>query len=239
MRSVCYHLASAASAHVVCAVAVTCLIKANDIFVKNGRFHIAATHEKEIAEIYETQLQDYPQAIKFYLSAADRFAIDDSVAIAQSCSIKAAMLAANMEDYEKAAGLFEENAESSAHDQLRKYSVKDHLFRAGLCRLCLDVSLCVLCRCFNSRKWCLVCLDLQDLVGAKRAFARYSTIDYAFSTSKEHELLDSLAAVIETGDVEQFTELVTKWDRTNAMDEWKTRVLLKIKQSMDEEPSLT
>jgi alpha-soluble NSF attachment protein len=121
-------------------VAVNCLNRANEIFLKNGRFHIAATHEKEIAEIYEQTLNEPEKAIKYYLSAADRFSIDDSVAIAQGCSLKAATISAEIEKYEEAAKLFESIAEDSANDQLRKYSVKDYLFRAGLCRLCLDVN---------------------------------------------------------------------------------------------------
>ena len=124
-----------------CVVAVKCLLRANEIFIKNGRFHIAATHEKEIAEIYEQLLNDPPQAVKYYLLAADRFSIDDSVAIAQGCSIKAATIYAEIGNYEEAAVLFEKNAEDSISDQLRKYSVKDYLFRAGLCRLCSDVTL--------------------------------------------------------------------------------------------------
>lgn len=120
---------------------MNCLNRANEIFLKNGRFHIAATHEKEIAEIYEQTLNEPEKAIKYYLSAADRFSIDDSVAIAQGCSLKAATISAEIEKYEEAAKLFESIAEDSANDQLRKYSVKDYLFRAGLCRLCLDVNL--------------------------------------------------------------------------------------------------
>lgn len=121
-------------------MAIKCLLRANEIFIKNGRFHIAATHEKEIAEIYEQTLCDPEKAIKFYLSAADRFSIDDSVAIAQGCSVKAATICGEIGKFEEAAGLFESVAEESSSDQLRKYSVKDYLFRAGLCRLCLNVS---------------------------------------------------------------------------------------------------
>ena len=120
-------------------VAIKCLLRANEVFVKNGRFHIAATHEKEIAEIYEQSLSDPENAIKFYLSAADRFSIDDSVAISQGCSIRAATICGEIGKFEEAAKLFEANAEESSSDQLRKYSVKDYLFRAGLCRLCLNV----------------------------------------------------------------------------------------------------
>lgn len=120
-------------------VAIKCLIRANEIFVKNGRFHIAATHEKEIAEIYEQSLNDPKKAVKFYLSAADRFSIDDSTATAQGCTIKAATIYGDIGNYEEAAKLFEGMAEEMANNQLTKYSVKDYLLRAGLCRLCLDV----------------------------------------------------------------------------------------------------
>lgn len=115
------------------------MVRANETAVKNGRFHMAARHEKEVAEIYEQQLDQPEDAIKYYLSAADRFSLDDSTAIAQGCSIQAASLAAKIGKYEQAAKLFEENAESCVTDSLRRYSVKDYLFRAGLCRLCLDV----------------------------------------------------------------------------------------------------
>ena len=107
--------------------------------MKNGRFHIAATHEKEIAEIYEQTLNNPQQAIKFYLSAADRFSIDDSTATAHGCTIKAATLSGEIGNYEEAAKLFEATAEEMANNELTKYSVKDYLLRAGLCRLCLDV----------------------------------------------------------------------------------------------------
>lgn len=120
-------------------VAIKCLMRANEIFVKNGRFHIAATHEKEIAEIYEQTLNDPQNAIKFYLSAADRFSIDDSTATAQGCTIKAATISGDIGNYEEAARMFEGIAEEMANNQLTKYSVKDYLLRAGLCRLCLDV----------------------------------------------------------------------------------------------------
>ena len=63
-----------------CLVAIDCLNRANEIFIRNGRFHIAATHEKEIAEIYEQLLEDFAKARDFYLKAADRYSIEDSQA---------------------------------------------------------------------------------------------------------------------------------------------------------------
>ena len=47
-------------------------------------------------------------------------------------------------NYEEAAKLFEGIAEEMANNQLTKYSVKDYLLRAGLCRLCLDVRIVIM-----------------------------------------------------------------------------------------------
>lgn len=77
------------------------------------------------------------------------------------------------------------------------------------------------------------------MVGAKKAFERYCQIDSTFASTKEYPFLTDIAAALEDGDVDAYTELVTKWDRTNAMDDWKTEILLKIKRMIDEEPSLT
>ena len=77
------------------------------------------------------------------------------------------------------------------------------------------------------------------MIGAKKAFERYSSIDFTFSSTKEYGLLNDIAEAMEKGDLESFSDVVTKFDKTNVVDEWKTKILLKIKNSIDEEPSLT
>lgn len=51
--------------------------------------------------------------------------------------------------------------------------------------------------------------------------------------------MKAIAEALETGDVDTYTDLVVKWDKTNVMDDWKTEVLLKLKKMIDSEPSLT
>ncbi len=77
------------------------------------------------------------------------------------------------------------------------------------------------------------------MIGAKKFFEKYTTIDFSFASSKEYAFLQEIAESIENGDIEKFADAATKWDRTNVMDEWKTKILLKIKGLIDEEPSLT
>lgn len=70
-------------------------------------------------------------------------------------------------------------------------------------------------------------------------FEKYQTIDFSFPATKESAFLLEIAEAIEKGDVEAFSDCVTKFDKTNVVDEWKTKILLKIKNLIDEEPSLT
>ena len=77
------------------------------------------------------------------------------------------------------------------------------------------------------------------MIGAKKSFEKYTTIEFSFASTKEYSFLQEIADAIEKGDVEAFTDSVTKWDKTNVVDEWKTKILLKIKNLIDEEPSLT
>ena len=77
------------------------------------------------------------------------------------------------------------------------------------------------------------------MIGAKKYFEKYSSIDFTFASTKEYALLNGITEAMEKGDLESFSDAVTKFDKTNVVDEWKTKVLLKIKNSIDEEPSLT
>jgi alpha-soluble NSF attachment protein len=76
------------------------------------------------------------------------------------------------------------------------------------------------------------------LIGAKKYFEKYTTIEFSFATTKEYLFLQEIADSIEKGDFEGFSDSVTKWDKTNVVDEWKTKILLNIKKSIEEEPSL-
>lgn len=212
-------LLNAASCYKKCdpALAIGIIEQALEVLLRAGRFSLAASHEKEIAELYETQLDDPLKAIIFYERAAERYAGEDSTALAQGCSLKAASLLAMVGEYEKAARTFEEAASQSASDPVRKYTVKDMMFRAGLCRL-----------------------GGEDRIAARRAIETYpATIEISFGQSKEYALLNDILGALEHEDVEAFTEAISTFDRTNPIDDWKTKILLKIKESFGEEQSLT
>lgn len=77
------------------------------------------------------------------------------------------MLAAQLEQYERAINLFEQVAAASFNNNLLRFSVKDYFLKAGLCYICIG-----------------------DWVKARRALDRYTELDTSFSSSREYEFLN-------------------------------------------------
>lgn len=136
--------------------------------------------------------------------------------LANNCLLKVATFAAQLEQYQEAIEKFENVATASMSSALSKFSVKEYLFKAGLCHFCLN-----------------------DPVSAARALERYQEIDPTFQGSREQKLLSSILEAIETNDVQMFTDYVADYDRMTKLDNWKTAILLRIKKCIDAEPSLT
>lgn len=187
------------------------------LLIKSGRFHIAAQHEREVAEIYE-QAGNLPAAVEWYERAADRYSAENSPAISQSCSLKAAQYSALTGLLSKAYTLYESVATSSVSDTLQRFSVRDYLFRAGLCRLADGDA---------------------DLVDTQRAFTHYATLDPSFAATREHKLLTSIHDALVEDDVEKFAADLAEFDKVHSLDDWKTKVLLMVKARFEAEPDLT
>jgi alpha-soluble NSF attachment protein len=73
----------------------------------------------------------------------------------------------------------------------------------------------------------------------KRALECYQDLDPSFNTTREFKFLQHLLVAVENGDVEQFTQYVIDYDHLTKLDPWKTSILLRIKKSINEEPTLT
>ncbi|KAL1919042.1 uncharacterized protein VTP21DRAFT_2423 [Calcarisporiella thermophila] len=196
--------------------AISSLRKAIEIMTDKGRFNAAANHQKEIAEIYESDLVDLQRAMDAYEIAADWYAGEERPAVANSCWLKVAHFAAQLEQYDKAIERFEQVANASVDNQLTRWSLKDYFLKAGLCHLCLG-----------------------DAVGTQRAIERYCDMDVTFGSTRECQFLQSILEAYEAGDVEMFTQKVFEFDQLMKLDNWKTTVLLRIKRSISEEPALT
>ncbi|KAJ2747818.1 vesicular-fusion protein S17 [Coemansia sp. BCRC 34301] len=191
--------------------AVSVLEQAVTILTERGRFYIAASHQKEIARIHEEDLSNLADAMRAYQLAAEWYSGEGSSALANSCLLKVASFAAQLEKYDQAIEIFESIAEGSLDNQLAKFSIKDYFFKAALCRLAVP-----------------------DDVGAAEALERYKDLDPGFGKTRECLFLDEIVADIHKGDLQSFTDHIASFDQISQLDNWKTTLLLRIKRHMSE-----
>ncbi|KAF9822130.1 hypothetical protein IEO21_00124 [Rhodonia placenta] len=183
---------------------------------QGGRFRQAADREKEIGQIYLTELHELRKACESFERAAEWYAQEDATATANSCYKDAADLHAELEEYPQAIARYEQVANGSLSSALTRYSVKEYWLRASLCALAMG-----------------------DTVSAKRNLGKYSSLDTSFSTTREAKFVNVLIEAIEAGDLETYTAAVFEFDQVTKLDNWKTNILLKIKRGIQEEPGLT
>lgn len=72
------------------------------------------------------------------------------------------------------------------------------------------------------------------MVGTNRALESYRELDSTFMSTREHQLLVDLAEAVEQGDQEVFTDKLAQYDRMSKLDKWKTTLLLRVKNAIEE-----
>jgi len=120
-------------------------------------------------------------------------------------------LAALKGDYYKAIENFERVSKSSINNHLMKWSVKEYFLKAGICHLAS-----------------------KDLVATNRALQVYVDLDNTFASTREHQLLVDLTEAVEQGDQEAFADKLYQYDQLSKLDKWKTTLLLRIKNDIEE-----
>ncbi|KAM4059937.1 soluble NSF attachment protein, SNAP domain-containing protein [Hirsutella rhossiliensis] len=191
--------------------AVRCLNVAVDRYCAKGNFRRAASQKETMGELYEQDLGDSKSALECYEAAAGWFEGDNANALANKLWLKVADVAALEGDYYKAIENYEKVAEQSINNNLMKYSVKDYFLKAGICHLASG-----------------------DLVAAQRGLERYRDMDPAFGTQREHMLLTDLCDAIEAKSQEQFSDKLFQYDQVSKLDKWKTTMLVRVKNSIEE-----
>jgi alpha-soluble NSF attachment protein len=146
--------------------AIQVLIEATEILKEKGRFTSAASHLKQIAEMYESDLIDVEKSLKYYEEAAELYQGEDASGQANQCLLKVGTFASQLNQYDKAVEKFEFVAKSSLQNNLTKFSAKIYFLNAGLCHMC------------------------KDIVTARNALERYQDMDPSFSQTRECQLFD-------------------------------------------------
>ncbi|KAL1850898.1 vesicular-fusion protein S17 [Paecilomyces lecythidis] len=180
-------------------------------YVGRGNFRRAATQQQYLAEVYETEIGDMKKALDAYEKAAEWFDSDNAEALANKHFLKVADLAAIEGDYYKSIEQYERVGKSSINNNLMKWSVKDYFLKAGICHLASG-----------------------DLVATNRALESYRDIDPTFASTREHQLLVDLVQAVEQGDQEAFADKLFQYDQLSKLDKWKTTLLLRIKNNIEE-----
>jgi tRNA(Ile)-lysidine synthase TilS/MesJ len=61
-----------------------------------------------------------------------------------------------------------------------------------------------------------------------------SGLDPIFPSTREHQLLVDLAEAVEQGDQEMFADKLFQFDQMSKLDKWKTTILLRVKNGIEE-----
>ena len=112
-----------------------------------------------------------------------------------------------------------------------KWSVKDYFLKAGICHLASQVRLILLIP-FQQNFLTRACF--QDLVATNRALSQYRDLDPTFGSTRECQLLTDLSETVEQGDQEAFAEKLFQFDQLQKLDKWKTTILLRVKEGIEE-----
>ena len=181
-------------------------------YTSKGNFRRAATHQQNLAEVYENEVGDQKKALEAYETAAQWFESDNAEALASKLYLKVGDLAALEGDYAKACDRFESVARQSLQNNLMRWSVKEYLLKAGICHLAAG-----------------------DIVATKRALEQYKEWDNSFMQQRECMLLTDLVGCVEEGDQDGFSEKLFQYDQMSKLDKWKTSLLLKVKSGIEKE----
>jgi len=188
--------------------AINALSRAIELFIDEGRFGPAAKHEQQIGELLEEQ-GDMEAALSHFETAADYFEGEGQSSAASKVKLKVADYCALAEQYPKAIDIYQDTATAYLANNLLKWSAKDLFFKAAICHLCSE-----------------------DMVAAKRAMDRYQDMDVTFSQQRECRFLLQVIECCENYNADGMTMAIREYNNITPLDNWKTTMLLRVKNSI-------
>jgi len=182
------------------------------IYTAQGRFQQSGKLLLSIAELCENEKADTKDTRAWYERAAEMFDLDEhGKTNSGKCRLKVAEYAALAGDIQDAITIFEAEGETALRHSLSQFGAKDHFFRAGILRL-----------------------QQGDSVDLGLAIERYTGLDPRFAGSREGEFLAGLVKCYDEGDVEGLVAEIEEYERASQLDAWKTQILLKVKEAMQD-----
>ncbi|KAG7806395.1 hypothetical protein KL921_004792 [Ogataea angusta] len=196
--------------------AARCLEQAIEMFVRKGQFRRSANFKADLGELYENELNDIPKAIQSYEDASEWYKGDSASALGNKFALKAADLYCDntVQEYAKAAVVYERVAKESLNNNLAKWSLKEYFLKAILCRLA----------------------DNNDYASGNALLQRFTQWDPTFESTREYEFASKLVEAVRNGSPDDIANSAKEFDKFSRLDAFKIRVLNKIKTSVVEAP---
>jgi alpha-soluble NSF attachment protein len=190
------------------------LTEASRIYSHMGKFTQSAKLEKDIGEIYESDVK-YEEAISHYKTGAEYYENENQKSTANSLFVKCGDLSANLGQFQTAIDYFEKSATYALEEKLLSYGARDILFKAFLCRLA------------NSKTFDET--QVQDLTDTLQD---YFNEDAKFESSPEGELAQGLLTSISKEDVKSYEKACKSYNNIKKLDVWKLDILSLIKDKI-------
>ncbi|KAK2600073.1 vesicular-fusion protein S17 [Conoideocrella luteorostrata] len=191
--------------------AIRCLNAAIEIFRKKDLSR-AAKHMESMASVYQKQLNNPQKAMECYEQAATWQEKKSNAQItANNIWLKAADIAVNERNYEKAIKIFEKVGKGYIGHKNMRFSVKGYLFNAGICHLAEG-----------------------GLTAVNNALEDYSRCDSGiggFATQKEYQLLMHLSAASEDNSTAAFRAAVEQYKFL--LNNWQMDVLNEVESKLE------
>lgn len=182
--------------------------KAITIYGAGGKFQQAGRLLLSIAELYEAERLSHKETKEYYQRAAEMFELDDfGKSSLTKCRLKFAEFAAKDGDLEGAIKIFEDEAQKALQSSSLCFIAKEHFFKAGILHLAMG-----------------------DPVNINLAVEKYSSLDPRFGSSREGELLFSLAQAFEAKDLDLFRDKLGDYDSITKLNPWHTEFLVKVSE---------
>ncbi|CAJ16522.1 soluble N-ethylmaleimide sensitive factor (NSF) attachment protein, putative [Trypanosoma equiperdum] len=182
--------------------------------IDNNKLREAAKLEKDYADaIYEDG--HGMEAITHYEKARRYFDAEDYKSQVKNCDVAIANIYGENDMFDKALALFERLGNTSASGPLR-HEAKEFYMRAMLCRLAS------------------IGEDNREVGSAEaaEALSAYMKRDPYLKNTREAESLQKLLEAVEESNEEKFEDAVSLLQELRMLDEWKTHVLLVVKNKM-------
>ncbi|GAB5030318.1 soluble nsf attachment protein alpha isoform [Nannochloropsis oceanica] len=188
--------------------------QAATLLMELGKFKQIGKIHKDIAEIYEKE-GSYDEAVENYMQAAEYFNSENNKSSANDAMQKTAFLLTttrgaadpSLDNYARAANIFEEMGVAALDNRLLQYNAKSHFMNALLCYMAMG-----------------------DEVAVKQKLEHYKASDYTFADARECKFIEKLVQAWEESSADDYTDHCAEYNAISALDPWKTSLLVKTKR---------